>query len=74
MSQTEKRSLKEVIPFAGMLALAFFIGGFVTFSLFNGVTGLAFPFAYEHNWTLLVGWVAAFTVVGLLLGLYYGRK
>ncbi len=71
---SETRSFKQVVPFAGIVALAFFLAGFVTFSLYQGVSGLAFPYAYEHNWTLLIGWVAAFTVVGVLFGLYYGRK
>lgn len=74
MSQTQ--SIKKVVPFAMMVALAFFIAGFVTFALFNGLTSAVYPPHYKgtRNWNLIYAWVGAWAVVGGLFGVYFGRK
>ena len=74
MSQTKTRGIKEIVPFAGIVALGFFIAGFVTFAFYNGVVNIVFPAAYDHNWAFLGVWVAVWAVAGLLIGLYMGRK
>ena len=74
MSQTKTRGIKEIVPFAAIVALGFFIAGFVTFAFYNGVTNAVFPPAYDHNWAFLGVWVAVWAVAGLLIGLYMGRK
>ena len=74
MSQTKTRGFKEVIPFAFMVTVGFFIAGFVTYAFYNGVTEAVFPPAYSNNWTFIAGWLAVWVVVGLLIGFYMGRK
>jgi len=74
MSQTETRGVKEIVPFALIVALGFFIAGFVTFAFYNGVVDVVYPASYEHGWGFVGVWVAAWTVAGLLIGLYMGRK
>lgn len=71
---TETRSFKETVPFAFMVALGFFIAGFVTYAFYNGVMNIVFPPAYTNNWTFILGWVGVWAVVGLAIGLYMGRK
>jgi hypothetical protein len=70
----ETRGFKETVPYAFIVAIGFFIAGFVTYAFYNGVVNMVFPPAYSNNWTLIGGWVAAWTVAGLLIGLYMGRK
>ena len=72
MSQT--KSIKTTVPFAMMVTVAFFIAGFVTYALFNGLTSVVDVPAYSNNWNLIYGWVAAWAAVGLLFGIYFGRK
>ncbi len=77
----ETRSMKETVPYAFLVALAFFIAGFVTYAFFHGAVfdgvmaqvSVSTP-SYVHDWTIIGGWVAAWTVVGFLIGFYYGRK
>jgi len=72
MNQT--KSIKKTVPFAMMVALGFFIAGFVTFALYNGLTSVVDRPAYSNNWNLIYAWVAAWAVTGLLFGVYFGRK
>ncbi|MDZ7687410.1 MAG: hypothetical protein U5J64_01585 [Halobacteriales archaeon] len=74
MGQTKTRGVKEVVPYAFMVTVGFFIAGFVTYALYNGVVNMVFPPAYSNNWTFIGGWLAAWVVVGLLISLYMGRK
>ena len=74
MSQTKTRGVKEIVPYALIVSLGFFIAGFVTFAFYNGVMNMIYPPAYDHNWAFLLGWVAVWAVVGLGVGLYMGRK
>jgi hypothetical protein len=74
MSQTQ--SIKKAVPFAVMVSLAFFIAGFVTYALFNGLTAEVYPPHYKgtRNWNLIYAWVGAWAVAGGLFGIYFGRK
>jgi len=74
MSQTKTRGIKEIVPYAMIVALGFFIAGFVTFAFYNGVVNIIYPPAYDHRWGFLLGWVAVWAVVGLGVGIYMGRK
>ncbi|MCX2818039.1 hypothetical protein EGH25_01545 [Haladaptatus sp. F3-133] len=73
----ETRSVKEVVPYVGIVALAFFIAGFLTFSLYNGVVNEVYPWPYTHfenNMTFFGAWMGAWVVAGVATGVYYGRK
>jgi len=66
------------VGYAGMLAVAFFMAGFVSYALFNGLTD---PTVGTARWsyrggrlTLVAGWIAAFTVAGAGIGYFIGRK
>jgi len=66
------------VGYAGVLAVAFFMAGFVTYALFNGLTN---PMVGVVRWsyeggrlTILAGWLGAFTVTGAAIGFYIGRK
>lgn len=72
MSQT--KSIKKTVPFAMMVTVGFFIAGFVSYALFNALTSAVWPAAYENNWTIIFGWIGVWVTVGVLFGIYYGRK
>jgi len=66
------------VGYAGMLAVAFFMAGFVSYALFNGLTD---PTVGTARWsyrggrlTLVAGWLAAFTLSGAVIGFIIGRK
>ena len=74
----ETRSVTEVVPYVGMLIVAFIIAGYVSFALYNGVVNQVYPWPYTHfgggQMTLFTGWMGAWVLAGLVIGVYYGRK
>jgi uncharacterized membrane protein len=74
----ETRGLKEVVPYVGIVTLAFLIAGYLSFALFNGVTQEVYPWGYDHftdpGTTFAAGWVMAWVVAGAIVGTYFGRK
>ncbi|MFP4174646.1 MAG: hypothetical protein ACLFSW_02565 [Halobacteriales archaeon] len=74
----ETRSITEVVPYVGIVALGFLIAGYLSFALFNGLTQEVYPWGYDHftnpGSTFAAGWVIAWGVAGTIVGVYYGRK
>lgn len=73
----ETRGIAEVIPYIGVVILAFLIAGYVSFAFFNGVTTEVYPWPYDHfeNRRAFVGaWLGAWVVAGAVVGTYFGRK
>ena len=74
----ETRSITEVVPYVGIVTLAFLIAGFLSFALYNVVVNEVYPWGYDHfgggGMTLFAGWMGAWVVVGAIVGVYYGRQ